>query len=115
MYATYDATDRLGSEYTPSERPRRRPGRISPWRAHRIANSANFAVALALVFAAITVVAVGNKNSFSADTAALPFSAKPGNETPVRATKGDRLDIRPEARKIAGVTVVLHDLGRTIR
>ena len=70
--------------------------------------------------------AQGNKNAQTnrdiavkynspADTAALRFSAKPGNETPVRATKGDRLDIRPEARKIAGVTVVLHDLGRTIR
>ena len=115
MDATYDATDRQGTEYTPSERPRRRPDRISPWRAHRITNSANFALALALVFAAITVVAVGNKNNFSADTAALPFSAKPGNETPVRATKGDRLDVRSETRKIAGVAVVLRDLGRTIR
>ena len=115
MDATYDATDRLGSEYTPSELSRKRPDRISPWRAYRITNSANFAVALALVFAAITVVAGGKKYNLSADTAALPFSAKPGNETPVRATKGDRLDVRPETRQIAGVTVVLRDLGRTIR
>ncbi len=42
-------------------------------------------------------------------------SAKPGNETPVRATKDDRLHVRPETRKITGVTVVMRDLGRTIR
>jgi hypothetical protein len=45
----------------------------------------------------------------------MPFSAKPGSETPVRATKGDRLHVRPEIRVIAGVTVVLRDFDRTIR
>ena len=115
MDATYDATDRQGTEYTTSERSRKRSDRISPWKARTITNSTKFAVALALILAAITAVASGNKSNSPADAAALPFSAKPGNETPVRATKGDRLDIRPEARKIAGVTVVLRDLGRTIR
>ena len=78
-------------------------------------NSMKFAVALALVLAAIIAVAGGNKYNFPADAVALPFSAKPGNETPVRTTKGDRLQVRPELRKIAGVTVVLRDFGWTIR
>ena len=66
-------------------------------------NSTNFAVALALILAAIMVVAVGIKYNSPADTAALRFSAKPGNETPVRATKGDRLQVRPEIPNFAGV------------
>ena len=79
-------------------------------------NSTKFAVALALICAAIiTVAAGGNKYNSPADAAALPSSAKPGNETPVRATKGDRLHITPEIRRIAGVTVVLRDFDRTIR
>ena len=78
-------------------------------------NSTKFAVALALVLAAIMAVAGGNKYNFPTDAVALPFSAKPGNETPVRATKGDRLDVRPEIHKIAGVTFVLRDFGRIVR
>ena len=70
-------------------------------------NSTKFALALALIFAAIMAVALGNKYNSPADTAALPSSAKHGNEIPVRATKGDRLHVRSEIRKIAGVTVVL--------
>ena len=66
-------------------------------------NSTNFAVALAVIFAATMVVAVGIKYNSPADTTALRFSAKPGNETPVRATKGDRLHLSHEIRGIAGV------------
>jgi hypothetical protein len=65
--------------------------------------STKFAVALALILAAIMVVAGGIKYNSPADTAALRFSATPGNETPVRATKGDRLDVRPEIPNFAGV------------
>ena len=78
-------------------------------------NSTKFAVALALILTAITAVAVGNKYHSPADATASPFPAKPGNETPVRATKGDRLHVRPEIRKIAGVTVVLRDFDSIIR
>jgi hypothetical protein len=79
-------------------------------------NLTKFAVALALVFAAVMAVAVsGDKYNSPADAVALPYSAKPGSETPVRATKGDRLDVSHEIRKIAGVTVVLRDFERTIR
>ncbi len=78
-------------------------------------NSTKFAVALALILGAIAAVASGNKYNSPTDAAALPSSAKPGNETPVRARKGDRLHVRPEIRRIAGVTIVMRDLGRTIR
>jgi len=79
-------------------------------------NSTNFAVALALILAAImTVAAGGNKYHSPADARDLPFPAKPGNETPFPATKGDRLHVRSETRKITGVTVVLRDFDRTIR
>jgi len=77
--------------------------------------STKFALALALIFAAIMAVAGGNQNYSPADTAALPSSNKPGSETPVRATKGDRLHVRSEIRKIAGVTVVLRKTDWTIR
>ncbi len=79
-------------------------------------NSTKIAVALVLFLGAIMAVAAGgSKYNSSADTTALPFSAKPGNETPVRATKGDRLHVGSEIRRIAGVTVVMRDFGRTIR
>ena len=78
-------------------------------------NTMKFAVALALVLFAVTIVTAGINANSPADTAALPSSTKPGNETPVRATKGDRLHVRLEIRKIAGVTVVLRDFDRTIR
>ena len=78
-------------------------------------NSKKFTVALLLIFAAIIAVADGIKYNPPADAAALPFAVTPGGETPVRATKGDRLHVRLEIRKIAGVTVVLRDFGRAIR
>ncbi len=78
-------------------------------------NSTKFAVALVLILAAIVAVASGDKYNSPTDAAALPFSAKPGNETPVRATKGDRLHIRSDIRRIAGVTVVMRDFGPIIR
>ena len=67
-------------------------------------NSTRFSVVLALLVAAIMAMAAhGIKYNFSADIAALPSPAKFGNETPVRATKGDRLDARPKIDKFAGV------------
>lgn len=74
-----------------------------------------FAVALALVMFAVTIVTAGINDISPADATALPFAVTPGSETPVRATKGDRLDARTEIRKIAGVTVVLRDFDRIIR
>ena len=74
-----------------------------------------FAVALALVMFAVTIVTAGINDNSPADAAALPFAVTPGSETPVRATKGDRLDARTEIRKIAGVTVVLRDFDQVIR
>ena len=78
-------------------------------------NPMKFAVALALIFAAIMIAAASINYNSPAATTALPSSAKFGNETPVRATKGDRLDVRPEIRMIAGVTVVLRDFDRIVR
>ncbi len=78
-------------------------------------NSTKLAVTLALVLAVMMVVAGGMNYNSPADAAAVPFGAKSGNETPVRATKGDRLDVRPEIRQIAGVTVVLRDISRIVR
>jgi hypothetical protein len=74
-----------------------------------------FAVALALVMFAVTIATAGINYNSRTDAAALPLSGTPGNETPVRATKGDRLDASPDIRKIAGVTVVLRDFDRVIR
>jgi hypothetical protein len=78
-------------------------------------NSTKFAVTLALILAAVLAVASGTNYNSPADAAALPFTAKPGNEAPVRATKGDRLDVRPKIRTIAGVTVVLRDFDHIVR
>ena len=59
--------------------------------AAEVTNSTKFAVALVLFLGAIMAVAAGGyKYNSPADTAALPFSGKAANETPVRATKGDR-------------------------
>ena len=67
-------------------------------------NSTRFSVVLALLVAAIMAMAAhGIKYNFPADTAALPISAKIGNETPVRATKGDRLQVGPEIPIFEGV------------
>ena len=78
-------------------------------------NSTKRVTALAVILAAIIVAAGGINDNSPADVAALPFAATPGKETPVRATKGDRLDVRTDIRKIAGVTVVLRDFGAIVR
>ena len=65
-------------------------------------NSTNLALALALILAATMAVEGGNKYNSPADNAALPFSAESANETSVRATKGDRLHVRPEIRHHQG-------------
>ena len=79
-------------------------------------NSTRITVALVLIFAAIVAVAVGgNKFNSPSDAAALPLAAVPGKESPVRATKGDRIHVGAEIRKIAGVTIVMRDFGPTIR
>jgi len=78
-------------------------------------NSTKRVMALALILAAIMGTAGGVNRNFSADVAALPFAATPGSEKPVRATKGDRLDVHPDIRKIAGVTLVLRDLDTNVR
>ena len=74
-----------------------------------------YAVALALIIDAIMIVAASINYNSPADAAALPFAFSPGSETPVRASKGDRLDGRPEIRMIAGVSVVLRDFDRVVR
>jgi hypothetical protein len=61
------------------------------------------AYALVLILAAIIFVVASVYRDSPADIAALSFSAKPSKETPVRATKGDRLDARPEVGNFAGV------------
>ena len=78
-------------------------------------NSTKLAVALAVILATMMIVAAGTNYNSPADAAALPFADKRGNETSVRATKDDRLDVRPEIRKIAGVTMVLRDFGQIVR
>ena len=78
-------------------------------------NSTKLAASLAVILTAIMLTAGGIDDSSPADTAALPFATTPGNETPVRATKGDRLDVHPDIRKIAGVTFVLRDFGAVVR
>jgi hypothetical protein len=77
--------------------------------------STTYAIAVALILAAIMIAAASVNYNSPAEAAALPFAVTPGNEIPVRATKGDRLDGRPDIRRIAGVTVVLRDFGRAIR
>lgn len=78
-------------------------------------NSTKFAVALALIADTIMIAAAGIDHNFRNDPAATPVFGAHGAQTPVRATKGDRLDARPEIRRIAGVTVVLRDFGRAVR
>ncbi|MDH3196480.1 MAG: hypothetical protein OEL78_09230 [Hyphomicrobiales bacterium] len=77
--------------------------------------STTYAIALALIADAIMVAAAGVNYNSPANAGALPFAGTPGVETPVRATKGDRLNGRPQFRKIAGVSVVLRDFSQTIR
>ena len=78
-------------------------------------NSTKLAVALALILATMMIVAAGTNYNSPADAAALPFTDKRGNETPVRATKDDRLDSGHKIREIAGVTMVLRDFGQIVR
>jgi len=78
-------------------------------------NSTKFAVTLALALAATAAVASGGLKSSSFTDAALPHSAKPGKQAPVRATKGDRLQVNHGVRQIAGVTLVLRDFDQVIR
>ena len=78
-------------------------------------NRAKYAVTLALILVAIVAVAGGFNLNSPADAVASDISAKPGGETPVRATKGDRLRVRSEIRRIEGVTLVMRDFGQTIR
>ena len=78
-------------------------------------NSTKIAVALALIVSTIMVAAASIDYNSNANAAALPFAGTHGSETPVRATKGDRLDARPDVRRIAGVTVVLRDFNRVVR
>ncbi len=77
--------------------------------------STTYAIAMALILDAIMIAAAGIDYNSPASAAALPFAVTPGIETPVRATKGDRLDGRPEIRRIAGVSVVLRDFGQIVR
>ena len=77
--------------------------------------STTYALALALILDAVMIAAASINTNSPADAAALPFAVTPGIETPVRATKGDRLNGRPEFRRIAGVTVVLRDFDRAVR
>lgn len=77
--------------------------------------STTYALALALILDTIMIVAASINTNSPADAAALPFAVTPGIETPVRASKSDRLDGRPEIRRIAGVSVVLRDFGRAVR
>ncbi len=78
-------------------------------------NSTKIAVALALIADTIMVAAAGVNYKSPADPAVLPFAGTPAKQTAVRATKGDRLDARPEIRRIAGVSVVLRDFSRIVR
>jgi len=78
-------------------------------------NSTKLAAAVAVILTAIMVVAGGANEDSPIDTAALPVAATPGSEKPVRATKGDRLDVHPDIRKIAGVSYVLRDFGAVVR
>lgn len=77
--------------------------------------STTYTLALALIIDAIMIAAASINTNSPADAAALPFAFSPGSETPVRASKGDRLDGRPEIRMIAGVSVVLRDFDRVVR
>ena len=77
--------------------------------------STTYAVALALIADTIMIAAAAINYNSPAAAPALPFAAAPGIESPVRATKSDRLNGRPEFRRIAGVTVVLRDFGQVVR
>jgi hypothetical protein len=78
-------------------------------------NSTKLAVMLALILVTIMIAAAGTNYNSAAGAAALPFAGTNGNETPVRATRGDRLDSGLEIRRIAGVSVVLRDFSQTVR
>ena len=71
-------------------------------------------VMLALVISAVVIATAGVNGRTHSGAATIPLSFMSGNESPVRATKQDRLDVRPDIRKIAGVTLVLRDLGQIV-
>jgi hypothetical protein len=77
--------------------------------------STTYAIALALILDAIMIAAASVNYNSPANATPLPFAVTLGIETPVRATKGDRLNGRPEIRRIAGVSVVLRDFSQTVR
>ena len=72
-------------------------------------------LALALVISAVVIATAGVNGRTHSGAATIPLSFMSGNESPVRATNDDRLDIRPGVRKIAGVTLVLRDIGQIVR
>lgn len=78
-------------------------------------NSTKLTMALALIVATFSVAAGSTNLNSPAGAATLPFAGTHGIEKPVRATKGNRLDIRPNIREIAGVTIVLRDIDQVIR
>lgn len=74
-----------------------------------------FAVALALILAAVMVTAAGLTSGSPADAHTTSLTDKRGSESVLRTAKGDRLDSRPQVRTIAGVTMVLRNFDQTIR
>lgn len=82
---------------------------------NQMRNSIKIPMTLALILATIMVAAASVNYNSAAGAAALPFGALNSGEKSVRAAKGDRLDVRPEIRTIAGVTMVLRDFDRAVR
>lgn len=78
-------------------------------------NSTKIAVALALIADTIMIAAAGINYNAPADPTVLPFAGTHSKQTAVRTTKSDRLDARPDVRRIAGVSVVLRDFSRVVR
>ena len=74
-----------------------------------------FAVVLGLGLIAVALATAGINYNSPTDAAALPIAVTPGSETPVRATKGDRLSVDTEIRNIAGVTLVMRDSEQVAR
>lgn len=81
----------------------------------KMTRTTTYAIALALIADVIMIAAAGMAGPRRADAETVPLFYPSGVETPVRAGKGDRLDARRQIRQIAGVTVVLRDLGATFR
>ncbi len=77
--------------------------------------STTYAIALALILDTIMIAAASIDYTSSAAPATTPQFGTHGRQTPLRAGKSDRLDGRPEIRRIAGVTVVLRDIDPVVR